>query len=732
MALDLLWRSIPNLAILIKAAYSLQYVKGAWEFASPPMDRMWECVQGYALRVRRVEFCAGEFATPVVEYISTRLKSGFGPPHLLPKVRWIRCFALDNRPALLSILRMMPPDLQAIRLDCLSGASPATIAQIFNTLSTTQFRCLTSITISGAYVAEQGAFDALASVIQLQSNLERLELRHVRVTAEALSKFIQQPRLIKLDIQHCGTSSQAVAAMFRTIGSSFPRLRSLEIWLERGLEDEVGASTIAGISSCHELRRLSVVCSRMRVLTPQMISEMRIWWPFMEDFCLGRSSAIPSGQGAPLSILCDIARAWSTTLRSISVLFELGDVPSILEMPTKFRHLRSITVLSSHLSNDMFARIAGFLSEVTTPPFTIQDRRSYRGQECAELNRRIKEIHQRQQSGTKMLPQPQALHLQQSLQPNQLGNGTPVNIQQFSLNQQTTAAVAAARQNQQGGASLNAGLLGGAAPTIANNNPYNSTTGQVLSYMNDQLAALSRWKPNLHIFSSESSAQQQPQQQPGIPGLPALGLANGAGTNGAGAGALVQALQNQNQNPNQNALFQRLDAQCLSGLAPQHQFANLSRHQREQLRQTLENPQQPQQRHQAPQQLQQQPPSGVPGGQSAQQAPSITLGKVPVDAAFLEQFVNLPWETSRNQLINFQSKAKALEDQIDKLLQLKTPATIEQARKLQVQLNSLYGVMQQLSEANTMRHLYAVRQDAAYGLQWLQQKRQRVQTLARL
>lgn len=364
------------------------------------MDEMWECLQGYARRVRRIEFCAGEFATPVMSYISSRLESGCGRPYLLPQIRWIRCFAVHNSPAFLSILRMMPPDLQAIRFDCLPGASPATITQIFNTLSASPFRCITSLTISGASVAEQDVFDALASVVQLQSNLERLELRHVpRVTAESLSRLGQHHRLVKLDIQHCGTSLEEVAAMFTTIGSSFPRLRSLDIWLDLGLEDEVGVSTIAGIGSCHELRRLGVFCSRMKALTPQMMSEMRLWWPFMEDFWLGRSSSIPRGQGTPLSRFYDIAQAWSTTLRSTSVLFNLGgDVPPNLERTTKFRHLRSITVISTHLSNDKFARIAEFLSSVTTPPFIIQDRRSYRGQECAELNRRIKEIHQVQQS----------------------------------------------------------------------------------------------------------------------------------------------------------------------------------------------------------------------------------------------------------------------------------------------------------------------------------------------
>lgn len=360
---------------------------------------MWDSVQGYARRIRRIGFCAGEFATPVVSYISSRLESARGRRYLLPRIRYIRCFALDNSPALFSILRMMPPDLQAIRLDCLPGASPATIARIFNTLSATPFRGLSTLTISGASIAEEDVFDSLASVIRLQSNLERLELRHVRVTAGSLSKFGQHPRLIELHIQHSGTSLEAVAALFRTIGVSFPVLRSLDIWLDRGLEDEVGVSTIAGISSCHELRRLSVVCPHMKALTPQMISEMRLWWPFMEDFWLGRSSAIPIGQGTPLSMLHDIAWAWSATLRSISVLFNLeGDVPPILERKTKFCHLRSITVLSTHLSNDDFAKIAEFLSSVTTAPFTLQDRRSYRGQECAELNRRIKEIHQVQQS----------------------------------------------------------------------------------------------------------------------------------------------------------------------------------------------------------------------------------------------------------------------------------------------------------------------------------------------
>ncbi|KAG8908307.1 hypothetical protein FRC01_007458, partial [Tulasnella sp. 417] len=184
----------------------------------------------------------------------------------------------------------------------------------------------------------------------------------------------------------------------------------------------------------------------------------------------------------------------------------------------------------------------------------------------------VQHTQQLNQNATKMLyQQAQAPHLQQGLQTTQLGNGTPMNMQQFRLNPQAAAAaVAAARQNQQGGAGLNPGLLGGAAPTGANSNPYNLATGQVPPHMNNQLAALSRTKQNTHIFGGGPNAQQQPQQQSGVPGLPGLGLANGAGGNGGGAGGPVEGLQNQNpnQNPNQAALLQ-LAAQRLSGMTPQ-------------------------------------------------------------------------------------------------------------------------------------------------------------------
>ncbi|KAG8891649.1 hypothetical protein FRC00_013328, partial [Tulasnella sp. 408] len=206
----------------------------------------------------------------------------------------------------------------------------------------------------------------------------------------------------------------------------------------------------------------------------------------------------------------------------------------------------------------------------------------------------VQHTQQLNQNATKMLYQAQAPHLQQGLQTTQLGNANPLNMQQFRINQQAAAAaVAAARQNQQSGAGLNPGLLGGGAPTGANSNPYNLATGQVPPHMNNQLAALSRTKPNTHIFGGGPNAQQQPPQQPGVPGLPGLGLANGAGGNGGGAGGPVEAMQNQNQNQNPNPLLQ-IAAQRLTGITPQ-QFANMAPQQREQLRQILENQQQQQQ-----------------------------------------------------------------------------------------------------------------------------------------
>ncbi|KAG8958375.1 hypothetical protein FRC00_002808 [Tulasnella sp. 408] len=218
-----------------------------------------------------------------------------------------------------------------------------------------------------------------------------------------------------------------------------------------------------------------------------------------------------------------------------------------------------------------------------------------------ELQRRyvnqVQHSLQLNQNATKMLDEAQAPHLQRGLQPNQLGNGKPLNMQQFRLNPQAAAAAAAARQNQQPGAGLNPRqtpyppppnqgpppphpqqvpqhyppqplhqpqpqpyhyripgqdpssprLLGGGAPTGANSNPYNLATGEGPPHMSNRLASPSRTKPNTYILGSGPNALLQPLQQSGISDMPDLRPANGADANGGGAGGPVEALENQDQ-----------------------------------------------------------------------------------------------------------------------------------------------------------------------------------------
>ncbi|KAG8953579.1 hypothetical protein FRC00_006221 [Tulasnella sp. 408] len=330
-----------------------------------------------------------------------------------------------------------------------------------------------------------------------------------------------------------------------------------------------------------------------------------------------------------------------------------------------------------------------------------------------ELQQRyVSQAQQLNQDIFNILDELQQPHQQEGLQLSRLGSETPLNMQQFRLSPQA----AAVRQNQPDGAS-----------------PDNQTTGQVPSHMSNQFAALSRTKPNTHIFGSGPNAQLQLLKQSGGSGFPGLGLVNGAGGNGGGAGGLVEALQSQNQNQNQNPLF-----------------ANTPPQQREQPRQILENQhqqqqqqvlrqaqtqvhtqlrqQQQQQSQQASQQPQQQPahlgqiqqqqpldgripglglvgPSsrGFPAGQPPQQPQTTAQGNVPNVTDFLEQIVDLPIDAFRDHVVDLHTKMEALEDQRDRFLQVKTPQMLEQAQKTQAQIKELQDILEQLIEAYDRR-----------------------------
>ncbi|KAG8921928.1 hypothetical protein FRC01_014726 [Tulasnella sp. 417] len=296
--------------------------------------------------------------------------------------------------------------------------------------------------------------------------------------------------------------------------------------------------------------------------------------------------------------------------------------------------------------------------------------------------------------------------------------------------------------------------------------------GQATTGSRRQLATPTRTGPQPHISGNGFATQLRP-------GFQGWELENdGDGTDpwgnfvevlpGIGTGRLVEALQTQNPNPNlnpgQNALLQ-LVAHHLSGMTPQ-QLANLPPHQRKQWCQILENQQQQQALAQVQQQIQQQQQQqrqqrkqqaqqqqgqlgfnpgqdqqqqqslggqipglaqteqssgGFPGRQPPQQAENTVQGNGPDGPLFLDQIVNLPLEAFRNQLVTFKGKIKALEDQRDRLVQIKTPQALEQAQKFQLQVNGLNGVMQQLTEA------FARRQATAMGLQPTQPGGQGVQ-----
>lgn len=367
-------------------------------FADPPVDSKWDIVKGYARRVRCLNFLPWELDPSIISYVSSRLESPSDGPYLLPKIRLIFCSSVERGPAFLSIIQMMPPDLQAIDLHFFSPdrLSPTTVTQIFNTLSTTPFGFLTSISIGGSHNIESESLEALFSLVQLQSNLETLELRNCRLTADSLSRLGQQTQLTSLVIQHCETSIEAVAAMFSTIGSLFGKLSMLDVWLHPELQGKIGVSTIAGLSSCRDIRRLVVRNTSGELLTSQMVSEMGRWWPSMEEFSFTPCRRFNTDSGTPLNRLYDIARVWSSTLRSLGVTFSFGGhFPPVPETTAvKFRHLKSITVFPAELPDDEFANIAEFLAAVTKPYCTVLKRGTFIIREYGALNERVKAIRE--------------------------------------------------------------------------------------------------------------------------------------------------------------------------------------------------------------------------------------------------------------------------------------------------------------------------------------------------
>ncbi|KAG9025284.1 hypothetical protein FS837_005027, partial [Tulasnella sp. UAMH 9824] len=274
----------------------------------------------------------------------------------------------------------MPPELQAITLELASPSklSPATVTQIFDTLLAIPLGYLASITILGPHDVEQHSLEALLSLVQYQSSLETLDVRSCRFTAESLSRLSRQTQLTKLAFQHRETSLEAVEAMFSTIGSLFPKLRMLHVWLNPELQREIGVSTIAGLSSCRGIRRLSVSNTRGEGLTSQLMSAMGQWWPFMEEFSFTPNRCLATASGIPLNRLYDIAQAWSTTLRSLGVPFDLGgDFPPVPETTAvKLRHLKSIIVFQAKLPDDKFANVAEFLAAITSSYCTVLRRGS--------------------------------------------------------------------------------------------------------------------------------------------------------------------------------------------------------------------------------------------------------------------------------------------------------------------------------------------------------------------
>lgn len=289
----------------------------------------------------------------------------------------------------------MPPDLQAIDLHFFS-LSPAMVTQIFNTLGAIPFGFLASIAIGGSHNIEPESLEALYSLVQLQSNLETLELRSCRLTADSLSRLGQQTQLTSLVIQHCETSIEAVAAMFSSIGSLFGKLSMLDVRLDPELQGRIGVSTIAGLSSCRGIRRLVVRNTSGELLTSQMVSEMGRWWPSMEELSFTLNRRLGTDSGTPLNRLYDIARVWSTTLRSLGVPFSLGgDFPPVPETTAvKFRHLKSITVFPAELPDDKFTNITEFLAAITNSYCTVRKRGIFVIREYEALNERIKVIRE--------------------------------------------------------------------------------------------------------------------------------------------------------------------------------------------------------------------------------------------------------------------------------------------------------------------------------------------------
>ncbi|KAG9003947.1 hypothetical protein FRB90_011085 [Tulasnella sp. 427] len=262
----------------------------------------------------------------------------------------------------------------------------------------------------------------------------------------------------------------------------------------------------------------------------------------------------------------------------------------------------------------------------------------------------VQHTQQLNQNATQMLYQSQP-HLQQGLQPNQPANNAPLSLQQqLRLNPQAVAAAAAARQNQQSAAGLNPGLLGvggGPPPIGANGGPYNISTGQIPTHLGPQLQ------------QQQQNQQQQQQQQQQTP----------------------------QQTPQQPGQFN--PGQGQQGPGPQQQMGG----QMPSLGQTGQSN------------------AGFSGGQQPQPAQAQNHTNGPDPNTFIDHFMNLPLESFRNQLVTLKTKIKALEDQRNALLSVRTPQNVDQAGKVQAQINHFQNIMQQLTE------MYQKRQTANMALQ---------------
>ncbi|KIO31646.1 hypothetical protein M407DRAFT_241735 [Tulasnella calospora MUT 4182] len=156
-----------------------------------------------------------------------------------------------------------------------------------------------------------------------------------------------------------------------------------------------------GLAPCHNLRAVTLRCSWPKPVTPAAIEKLALSWPKLEELTFSAIWLSPGVSRTPITILEDLALAWSETLGVVSlILDERGQLPSASAVRGRFKKSDTIWVGDSFLPKDRVLPVAEFIASMctTTPRIFAPGSEDFEGNWEAVEQRVAKILHSRQTS----------------------------------------------------------------------------------------------------------------------------------------------------------------------------------------------------------------------------------------------------------------------------------------------------------------------------------------------